>query len=105
MSLLRLVWITVWVASATLGYGETALAIALVGHAGIRAGAYVARSILRPGVVALLGVAAACYLMYASVHLCGWGCFWLLFFSFVSVKTTRYDSGHLKSIEFPVRMG
>ena len=55
---------------------------------------------LPAALVALLGFVGSIYLMYLAVHLCGWGCFWLLFSSFLWVKVKYYPtSGALRSIE------
>lgn len=84
MNPVRLCWIIFIVILAYLNYGDTAVKIALVGHVGLRLAGLLLAVVFGPLAYFLIG-AASLYLMYLTVHLLGWGCFWLLFLSFCYV--------------------
>lgn len=91
MSILRALWIIMWTMLAYITYGDIAFYIALAAHVGIRV-LTCARFVVGRALSGVICTSAIIWLMYQSVHLVGWGCFWMIFFSFAWV-TIRGERG------------
>lgn len=85
----RLIWVTAIVLLATNLYGTLALQIALCAHAGIHFGALLIKRLLGQYVSMTFSVFTGWYLMYYTVVHLGWGCWFVLFLSFLVLNRTR----------------
>lgn len=100
---IRFLWALALVSIAAMLYGPVAAYIAVAGHVALPVGMFLVTQVFGRTVTtvthaevirkrvatkftALLGFVGVIFLMYSTVHLLGWGCFFLLFLSFVHLE-------------------